>query len=265
MMTEGERQKAIERIKKLIKLSEGQSNASGALGDVLANEAASAAALAAKLLTRYNLTMDEVEGAENASEMVDVASGVTVARLDPWRVALASAIGYYHMTKVFFRKVYAVSDRTGKPGMRYEFFYYGRKSNAEVAAYTLHQVYFRMLEMSEQVTSDYLERLTATYGVRNAYLVKGQGLAHPNIFRNSWLMGCVQGIGDKLKEIRTQYTSAESAIVLVRDQEVETAWTSYSSNMRTRSGQSSARYRDDAIEKGYKAGKNMEIQNGLEE
>lgn len=119
-MTENERDKVIERVRKLLALSANNPSE---------NEAASAAAKAQQILIEHNLSIAEVKDHETAEEedfeIVPVANTPSA----PWRRFLGAAVGELYFCKYFYTTTYV----PGKQAKRDVHTFVGAKHNIAVA------------------------------------------------------------------------------------------------------------------------------------
>jgi len=211
-----DKEKVLDRIRGLLALADRPEGNEA--------EAAAAAAKAGYLLQKYNLDVAEVVGNGNSAEMVDITAESTHSSCPQWMFMLASAVSKSTMTKTYYgiewRKAKLV--KNGKTHARYTVFhFYGRRTNAEVAAYIF----------------DQLVRWAETTSLRRA---REYAKAHPYVtkhgirdYRASWFTGAVTAIHQKLQEMNRTAAPEVMAIVLVRDQEVDAAWQDFATRMRT--------------------------------
>ena len=237
-----EREKAIDIIKKLLRLQESPNE----------HEAALAATKAAEFMMKYNIGMVDVIDFDVS--MVEIRAQYTMPIVYTWVMRLTSVVAQHFFCKAYIRRdvckplerrVYWWKQERVRP-LQYVVVFYGRKSNVDVAAYVLDQLAMRLEELA-------LERLD---GVRYGR----------HTFRTSWLIGATDAIAAKLNVMRkAALQNAEtSAIVLLRDSEVEEAFKERSAHMK-KSGKQS-RVRDGfGYSVGYTDGSDIDINLGLED
>ena len=143
-MTENERDRVIERVRKLLALS--ANNPSEA-------EAASAAAKAQAILIEHNLDMAEVKDHETGEkedfEIVPVSNTPT----SPWRRFLGAAVGELYFCKYF----YTTTTVPGKSAKRDVHTFVGARHNIAVAAMMfayLHQTVSRLARAGAAVNAN---------------------------------------------------------------------------------------------------------------
>lgn len=236
-----------------------------AITEGLQQEAAAAAVKAAELLQKYNLSAADVM--PKNGKMHEEVAMYTSARLDKWRINLAYAIASHMFCKSFYRRGYHRNPYWEKRGkvkkqLRWEFVFFGRKDNAEIAAYLWDQLHEKLMEMVEQVVSDYLDNLKGI-GV-DGFHTEDLGMLHPNVYRNSWLYGAVVGIYRKLEDQRKAVGSDVRAIILLRDEEVQEAWKDKNKYLSNVDNKTSSKVRSDAYQSGVEAGYALDINPGLE-
>lgn len=250
------REKAIEMIQKLIRLQESPNE----------NEAALAAAKASELMTKYHLEMKDVSELGDAAKMDEEASSHRFPSMQQWFLILANGVAGHFYCKMYYVKEYGElkskkhSAKRGRThGWYNRFRFYGRKSNAEVAAYMYDQLYNRLEELSLKAVKEYSKKYKSTSKELRSFMMDD-----PRSYRLAWLVGAAISVNRKLKEVREELLkeSQTRAIILVMDKEVEDAWVAFSNDMRHKKSPKGPRsgvgYSD-----GLRDGKNIEIHHGL--
>lgn len=125
-MTSQEREKIIDRIRKLLALSKSPNE----------HEAASAAEKAQALLLEYNLSRSELEGSNAKLDEGYVINSELVTESVPWRRGLVGAVARLYLCSYFFKHQYHDRPNSRKQGAYLrtdEHFIVGTPSNVNVA------------------------------------------------------------------------------------------------------------------------------------
>ena len=232
--------KVMRKIQKLKKLYEGAKkiNSEG--------EAQNAAALIQKLLTEYNLTMEEV-GSEQEKEdnkvMHENVSGFTYKSIGGiWEQRLTHVICKWNFCKCY---IYGKSYKS--------LIIVGKKDNVEMVKWLLDILKERFVFFSKQRYKEYLK------GVGEFEKPMGK-----EKFQRSYLVGCAMGLDSKLKEqherekkeeveLSTKITSLVVRNNAAVEEYVENEFGGTSKARRFHENYDSARY------KGFEDGKNTDI------
>lgn len=208
-------------------------------------EANAAAAAIQKLLTQYNLSMDEVgTESEKAADMVmeERADGFTYKSIGgEWEFRLLYVLCKWNFCKCFqYGKTYR------------NLMMFGKKENLETVKWLREMLSSRFVAFSKTRFKEYQK--TREYAVKPISMDK---------YQRSYLMGCVAGLDAKLKEESDrekakdlEYGAKVTALVVRND----TAVTQYIEN-KYKVGKGTARKQkwDSAREFGYRDGKNTEL------
>lgn len=235
---------ALKKLKKLKKLYEGAKkiNSEG--------EAAAAASAIQRLLVEYNLSMEEVESSISKDERKDAveeekASGFTYKSIGgQWEYRLAYICCKYNFCKCFMF------------GSSYKnLLLIGKKENLEIVKWLREMLSERFVEISNEKWKEYKKT--------EEYLL--QPAISKDRFQRGFLMGCVAGIDEKMKEIAERdkredevYSSKVTALTLRNNTDIDEfiankySKVKYTKN-RAAAGTASAR------NMGYKVGKNTDI------
>ena len=136
-MTENERDKVIERVRKLLALSANNPSE---------NEAAAAAAKAQQILIEHNLSMAEVKDHETADEEDFEIVPVANTTSKPWRRFLGAAVGELYFCKYF----YTTTNVPGKRAKRDVHTFVGAKHNIAVATMMFTYLYKTVARLAAQ-------------------------------------------------------------------------------------------------------------------
>lgn len=186
-MTETELEGVLDRIRKLMRLAGNNSNA---------NEAALAAAKANELMLRYKLDSVTVDGLAPVADAVrthmenePIFSG---RNLVSWKNRLASTLAYHNACRIIHWRVRGAT----------EVRIIGTKANAEVVGY----LYSYIAREIERICKDEMSR----------------GVGFGKTWANSFKVGAVIGVGERLREMKAtvaaEYTSV-ALVVLDRERE----------------------------------------------
>ena len=202
-----EQKEILEKIKKLLRLSDVKRGATPA-------EAATAAAKAQALLLEHNLVMEDIGDLEEhlkddkiGSECVDLEATYQTSR---WHACLMSRIS----KPLFCRAIY-IAAKAGKAGKMVLF---GKKSNVEVVKYFysyLHQVIDQMALEHREGWKKKMDEAGKKYIPDESSRV-----------RIDFCLGAVSTVGDRLDEQYKKQTTASStstALVLVSDTALDAA------------------------------------------
>lgn len=176
----------IERIKKLLALSKGNTNTA---------EATAAALKAQKLIAEYDVSKFDLYG-EEADEITEVES--SNVRGNPWARRLAHVIANNFRCRIYINVTNAGYDFwTGKKDVTEGIVFMGYETDAEAARVT----FDRLFEIGNKLAGAEVRRIRNLYGTASGV-------------KNSYLMGYVKGIEDELEKQCV-------ALVLVRPKAVD--------------------------------------------
>ena len=229
------RSKIIDQIRKLMEITNPDSGA-------FEGEMANASAAMQRLMDKYSIDMVEVHEADNV--VVDEAFGTKNADamfgvIKQWHWHLARIIGRITHTKHFSTAKHSESDTPMKTAYGYErtwgktIGFYGKESNAEVASQLFVEWLNKLTVMAMVATGEYCKILCSGYGVASAYRISGLGEDHPNVWRASWLKGCLRTIENSpIDQEQERTEKIESALVLY-DENLAAKWLEHSKGFRT--------------------------------
>ena len=175
----------IERIKKLLALSKGNTNAA---------EATAAALKAQKLIAEYDVSKFDLYG-EEADEITEVES--TNVRGNPWSKRLAHTIADNFRCRIYITQRGGRDWWTGKDNTTEGIVFMGYETDAEAAKVT----FDRLFEIGNKLANAEVRRVRNLYGSASGV-------------KNSYLLGFVAGIADELEKQCV-------ALVLVRPKAVD--------------------------------------------
>ena len=237
-------EKIFEKAEKLLALKEGSTNP---------HEAALAADRLAKLLMRYNIEQAQLKGLDGlaAPEIVMADSAwVDGVNRQQWMVLFLR-----HLQTIFSIRVAFTKTRVTWIGFR---------EDVDAAMYIFLNLGTKIGWMAYYATGEEtarLKRVSGKPGCDALYLKKVFNY-HPKRYRSDWIKGCIQGVGLKLESRYAQETAnPDTKAIVVRKAKMVDDWvrprfkgTSYY-GVDIRENQ--------AFEKGYEAGLNVEVDPAL--
>ena len=183
----------VEKIKKLLALSTSANE----------HEAGRAAQKAQELAFRYELELATIAGMGQGQTLEYQSHGICLGdgKMLEWRRDLIWCLCRYNFCKAFS---WSGSNRMGIVGQRHNF-----------------EIVMGLNDYLTSTLTRLVERAFVTYKMAG-------GTDKATAYKNSWLRGAVVGIGQQLKEQRQQdqASSAGSALVVVKDEELSEAFES---------------------------------------
>jgi hypothetical protein len=220
--------KVIEKVKSLLAMSRGSANA---------NEAATAAAMANKIIDQYRLSECDLEGTEEGhSEPIEEDSDYIYqsGKVTQWKRLLVSVLARHYGCSHWNHTDYS----GGRKVSRYRLV--GRKSDIGLVHYMFSWLSTECIRLSQ------LE-------------AKGMG----RVFVASYCEGFVNGVAQQLKASRTEAKAEASSSSIVkidaRFQDAETALYKLHNNLRVVKTASQARHNSMAFDAGQVRGKNVHL------
>lgn len=216
----------ISKVQKLLNLSVSSN----------ANEAATATALANKLIDQYRLSEADLNQELNDNPLMEDSGFLyETGKITRWKSNLASVIVKHYGCAAFNSVIYP----NGRKVSRYKLV--GRKQDIEIAKYMFNWLLLECLRLSEL----------------NA---KGNG----RVFVSSYCEGFVSGLGTKLKESRKEAGEgfASSAMVKLDSREKESFdFMMANYKLKDAKAQSQRRVDGEAFRKGFDEGKKVNLHN----
>jgi len=237
------RKKIIEQVRKLSEIVNPDSGA-------FEGEIANASAAMQRLMDKYSISMAEVHEAGNVvideafkSKNADAMFGV----IRSWHWQLARVIAHITHTKHFSTGKYTDDDKPMKTVYGYErslgktIGFYGKESSAELASQLFVEWLNKLTLMALEATSVYCKELVTEYNelnrgirsVNSAYRISGLMGEHPNVFRQSWLQGCLSAVSKSLQEQEDSRTKNVSLALVVFDENLAAKWKLFSKGFNT--------------------------------
>jgi hypothetical protein len=249
------REKIIEKIRGLIALSSSPYPA----------EAAAALAKASRLMLDYSIQPEEVKDVKDEMvEMVEIIGTFGNKVQKAWMGYLAASIAQAFFCKVLWTRKVGIHPREKELGVLWVACFFGKKTNAEMAAYVYDQLGVKLLAMAEKAAHEYVEMLKGK-GIKDpfktGYLRKGD---HPNGYRNSYLMGAVFELYNKVQEFfNSNISKSESTAIISLGKEVEEAYAKAYQNVK-KGKISNAVTNPIAAAKGMKDAQELSIHPGID-
>ena len=204
-------------------------------------EAASAIALAQKLISRHNLSMMDIETAEE--EVIanfGAVPGSEGQRISTWKSALANVLANNNSCRVYIH-----SFRDMNRGLHQQINIIGRDSDVQIVNYMFHYI------------SREIERMCKIAIVVN----NGEGKTWTNNFK----IGAVSAIDEKLKQVKTEVRSEAVGTALIRLDQRDKAVELFMNKSLNLKAKAPIKYRGDAdaFNSGYEAGSKIQANVGL--
>lgn len=241
-----ENNKILEKLRKLMNLEESARS----LGNE--GEANAAAAGISRLLMEYNLSLDDIPDEEKLENPV-------VSEEIPYKAELSNGPWYGELVRVVctynFCRPLVISKYHAEVGRwkRDTFEIVGRKKNVEVVLYLISFLAHRFVSAGRSSYSSYKYRCIRQLGINPAT---------PSKYMKSFLIGCVDGLAQKLQDSAEVPETAEkiSSIIVSTTAEIDEFL------IDRKIGQVRQRtvfVNSQAIAEGMKTGRNVEIHKGI--
>jgi len=231
-----DRQKILEKVRKLSEITNPDSGA-------FPGEIANASALMQKLMDEYSISIGEV--LEGQNQKYDEAFGSANADLmlglvKSWHWQLAQIISRITHTRHYSTGTYVPDGKRTSFGDKRTrgrtIAFYGPGSSAEMAADLYVEWVSKMTIMVLLATSEYCKGLIEVYNktyphrspIKSAYKIQFLGDDHPNVFRNSWLMGCLSEISSSLYQQEKARSAGTSSALMIVEKQIDEKWKDYS-------------------------------------
>ena len=255
-----EREKVMDTIRKLAAMANPENGA-------FEQEIATASAKMQKMMDEYNISLVDVMNTEGKDSNIFVRAYGTIVfgSLKPWHWHLARAIGRITSTKHF------ASSRTGKTKYNRDtkgdvMSFFGAPDAVKQAVELFDEWSTTIDKMSTKATSEYITeweaenwKLLEDAGVKQMRHLRGLEDEHPNVWRGSWLNGCVSAINSALHEQEEKRTQQTSTALMVVSKKLDEASKIEFSGFRNVSLRSSGGMNSSAYAKGHNAGSKMGI------
>jgi len=235
-----ERERIIAQVRKLSDLANPESGA-------FEGEIANASAAMQRLMDKYSISMGEVYESKNAeidekfaSQNADAMFGAVRS----WHWTLARVIARITHTRHFSTGTHVkYGDAPKKTLYGYErdwgktIGFYGKETNAEIAASLFVEWLNKLTLMAMQATGEYCTTLVAahnalgSYQVKSAYRISNLRHRHPNVYRVSWIEGCLSAMMKSVREQESDRSKSTSVALMVVDKKIEVNWQEFSKHM----------------------------------
>jgi hypothetical protein len=234
----------LKKIKKLLALSKDRSNV---------HEAELAAQKAQELLFRYNLAESQAEGYDDSKkEPVHSKYGEKTANrnLIQWQADLANTIAQYNLCKIYYSGPKIV--------------WVGRQSNIEVAEYLFNTLVYDLKQICDKKWKQIMQLRKLQEDNPQVKLISYElRTVHGKTWKNSFYIGAVFGIGEKLRE---QYNTLKAdpnmnALIVVNNNDVQTYYDNLHLNGSKRWGNTS--FSGSGFNVGKNVGRNINFRTGV--
>jgi hypothetical protein len=234
----------LKKIKKLLALSRDKSNL---------HEAEVAAQKAQELLFKFNLEESQAENYDDSKkEPITQKTGEKTANrnLIQWKADLANTIAMFNLCKIFYRGNAIV--------------WVGKTSNIEVAEYLHKTLCYDLQHICDTKWQQIqqLRKLQDSYPEVNLLSYELQTV-HGKTWKNSFYMGAVIGIGDKLREQFKTFKADPNmnALIVVNDNDLANY---YDGLKITRTHQvANTSFSRSGFNVGKEVGKNIQFKTGV--
>lgn len=262
-----DRKEALEKVRKLAELANPESNA-------FEGEIANASALMQKLMDKFSITPEELIDAENKvidEKFAECSADVMLGSIQYWNWILARLIARITHTRHFSSGKSTFDPTTGKfAGMKTlkgvtrergkTISFYGKESNAEIASQLYTEWIIRLNLAARAATAEYCKELLQNNpSYRNAYHIPNLGDDHPNVFRASWLDGCLRAMNASVREQEEKRDTNTSSALVVYNANLAAKWEQYSKHMRGAKIGGGSGFNAAGHLRGQAAGANMHI------
>lgn len=257
-----DRQKVIETIRKLSALANPENGA-------FENEIAVASSKMQKLMDEHNVTLAEVMNDTNAPQdkFGYMSSNSIIGSFKRWHWGLGRVIARITMTRHYGTRAFGRTLRNpnGKPTEGNKMAFFGDESSVQIAC-DLYDTWVVLIDdMAKKYTSDYVQMLKIEYademefqGVKDVRHLTGLDSDHPNVWRESWLLGVITGITLALDEQeKNRDANTSNAIVLV-SQKLSIEYAQFSRNFSNKKSSGSS-INSSAYASGKRVGATLDI------
>ena len=238
-------ERILEKLRKLMDLKES------ALQCGETGEANAAAAGITRLLTEYDLTLQDIPTEQKMKDPIDM-------EVVPFKVKYMQYTWYWNLLDVVaefnnaqtFRTRYKSGERNGET----EYSVVGRKKNREVVLYLVSFLSNRFVNIGRD-----------KYPEWKLNHIRYTGTTPPPLgtYMKSFLMGCVIGLNKKLQDEREQFDKTKIT-ALVKSE--ETAINAFMDSINVKEARSrNPELREEAVLDGVKTGKEIDIHQGIED
>lgn len=267
-----ERQKILDTIYKLSQIANPDNNA-------FANEMAVAATAMQRLMDKYSISPEEIFSIQNKEidNFFEKQTDCMFGRISRWEWWLAQIISKITHTKHYSQSIYAEKGKeTIKGDIRFygkTIGFWGRETNV-ASACSLFQLWLVQINvMASIATSDHCRTLLKLYNAEaghhiynNAYSIPNLGSSHPNIFKTSWLEGCMSAISRSLSAEEAERSDKTSMALAIYDKNLQEEWEKHSSHFRKNKVRDNSRINMTGYLQGLSDGSNIHInQKNLKE
>jgi hypothetical protein len=268
-----DRKKIIDQIHKMSELANPDNGA-------FPGEIAAASALMQKLMDKYAVTMDEVNASHNDEVEKAVKAAWDTCQVDaivfgkilPWNWELARLIGRITHTKHYSSTSWNMDRKTKTlkgdvhTGSVKIMCFYGKGDSPAIARDLFIEWAIKINVMASQATGEYSRKYAEEWNldhpeeqVKTAYQLHNLGSDHPNIFKSSWLKGCLDAMRSALYAQEQSRTAEMSSALVVYNEDLASMWNQFSHGFRNISINHNNHYNGAGYKSGEAAGKTLHI------
>ena len=218
-MSNEERKKILETVRRLSELANPEKNS-------FEHEVAAASAKMQKLMDEYQIQWAEVmltDEEVHTQHFTEMMAHIMIGRLKKWHWGLGRTIARITGTKHFSHTGYGHTARDPKRSVHGDIMsFFGPKDSIALACELYDHWVVLIDDMAKIATSAYVKELTITYADEMEFMSVKQvrhlnlGSEHPNVWRDSWLLGVIAGINESLnvqEKERSKETSTALAVI----------------------------------------------------
>ena len=213
-------------------------------------EANAAAAGISRLLTEYNLSLNDIPENEKPSDPVDIEDIPVYKPYSQykWQTNLIVTLSHFNYTYSLQSLHYNEKKHKGEK----IFQIVGRKKNREVVSYLYSFLCHKFVTIGRQKYEGY-----------KLNYIKSTGLTPPTltVYMKSFLQGCVSGLWKKLEEERSSF--GKNIIALVQSTESEINKYMENLNLKKAPKRRKSTYDAEIYDEGYNTGSTIHLEKGI--
>lgn len=235
----------LDKLRKLLDLKESATQC-GELG-----EANAAAAAITRLLKEYDLTLQDIPNEQKQLDPVDM-------EVIPYRFSYMKHKWYWVLQTVIakYNSCQIIRTRTFNEDKLVDIIYkvVGRKQHRKVVLYLISFCAHQFIRIGK-----------SNYESWKFGYIRSTGRIPPSlgIYMKSFLLGCVQGLDEKLEQEQHNFPEEKLKALVVTN---KTAIAEFLNNMEVKTAKSKALKVDmDALEEGREVGRNIDLNKGIED
>lgn len=268
---DNQRTKILSTIRSMARIADPEHGAS-------IGEMSNASALMQKLMDKYLISMAEVMAEDIGSPEKEFAyaqksAQAILGKLRQWHWVLARLVGRITHTRHFSTSQRSEEARRTTKGKKLKYgstmAFYGHEQNVNLACDLYDDWLVRLTSMASNATEKYKTELLFQLNeeakrlgedlITDLYR-RDLGNLHPNTYRMSWLLGCLQAMNMAVYEEEDKREEITSTAIVLYDNNLKDAWIKYSSGMQRASNSSKEnRVNWEGMDDGASVGKGLKI------